>query len=335
MSGQNVPYQLRTNKFVERQLFLDVLDFVRVWNGPTEYVYAAMGGQFLEDFKMMNDRFAIEHMVSVESDETTWKRQHFNRPVGLIDCRKQKSSEFIVDFDRLVADYPAMKFIIWLDYTDANARGVQLREYQELAAKLASGDVVKITINANYQSYRRRHQFAVERDYQLVVIQNMTEQLGDYMPSGGMSAAHLTANDFARLLARAVKLAALKGNKGSDLRIVPLASYRYSDGEHSMLTVTAVLADKDLAKQIEQDEGFRMWKFRSRDWDDVHHINVPHLSARERLLINQLIESEATCKTIHDQLPFRLESKDDVSLGLLTSYLDHYRRYPTFHRVQM
>lgn len=42
MSGHFVPYQLRTHKFIERQLFLDALDFVRVWNGPSEYMYVSM-----------------------------------------------------------------------------------------------------------------------------------------------------------------------------------------------------------------------------------------------------------------------------------------------------
>ena len=104
MSGQNVPYQLRRNKFVERQLFLDILDFVRVWNGPSPYLYASMGGRFLEDFKLINDRFAIEQMISIELDETTWKRQEFNR-LGFIDCRRQGSGEFIEDLDKLIANH--------------------------------------------------------------------------------------------------------------------------------------------------------------------------------------------------------------------------------------
>ena len=115
MSGHAVPYQLRPNKFVERQLFLDILDFVRVWNGPSKYLYAAMGGRFLEDFKQVNSRFAIEHMISIEIDETTCRRQDFNR-LGFIECRKQTSEQFIDGFDRLVAGHPDKRFLVWLDY---------------------------------------------------------------------------------------------------------------------------------------------------------------------------------------------------------------------------
>lgn len=334
MSGHSVPYQLRTNKFVERQLFLDLLDFVRVWNGPAHYVYASMGGRFLEDFKLVNDRFAIEHMISIELDRVTWERQKFNRPVGFIDCRNQKSGDFIVDFDRLVTDHPGKRFIIWLDYAAANERNSQLQEYQELLAKLAVGDVIKITLNANFQSFRRRHEFQFERDFQVIVCQNMTEQLGEYMPSGGMSKEHMKPDEFARLLARAVRVAALKGNDGSQLRVIPLAAFRYSDGEHSMLTVTTLLADDALASKVEQDEVYKVWPFRSKDLDDVHYINVPDLSPKERLTINQLIALGTDERMIHEKLPFRLDSRDTQSLSLLASYLSHYRRYPAFGRVQ-
>jgi len=334
VSGHSVPYQLRTNKFVERQLFLDLLDFVRVWNGSARYVYASMGGRFLEDFKLMNDRFAIEHMISIEMDETTWKRQDFNRPVGFVECRNQRSGDFIVEFDRLVTSHTDKRFIVWLDYAAANHRGTQLQEYQELLAKLATGDIVKITLNANHQSFRRRHEFQHEKDFHAIVMKNVEEQLGEYMPSGGISKDHLKPPDFARLLAKAVKVAALKANEGSQLKIVPLAAFRYSDGEHSMLTVSAVLADSELIQRIDGDVVFQEWRFRSNDWDDVHHVNVPDLSPKERLTINELIAAGTDENTIHPRLPFQLASKESESLSLLASYLDHYRRYPTFGRIQ-
>ncbi len=164
MSGHAVPYQLRPNKFVERQLFLDILDFVRVWNGPSKYLYAAMGGRFLEDFKQVNSRFAIEHMISIESDKTTCQRQDFNR-LGFIECRKQTSEQFIDGFDRLVSEHPNKRFLVWLDYTEANKRGKQLGEFRQLVSKLSPGDVAKITLNANSQSYRRRASVLTQRDF--------------------------------------------------------------------------------------------------------------------------------------------------------------------------
>lgn len=334
MSGHSVPYQLRTNKFVERHLFLDLLDFVRVWNGPSKYLYASMGGRFLEDFKLVNDRLAIEHMISIEMDKTTSERQSFNRPLGFIECRNQSSGEFIIQFDRLVANHRDEKFIVWLDYAVANKRGEQLQECQELASKMASGDVLKITLNANFQSYRKVSEFQIEKDFQTLVITNLKEQLGEYTPSGGVTKHHLKADDFARLLCRATKIAVLKGCEGSSIHAMPLASFRYRDGEHQMMTVTVILANDDLKARIESDEVFGEWPFRASTWDDVFDVNVPDLSQKERFLINELISSNAEGASIHERIPFRLDRNDDNSLGFLENYLQHYRRYPTFSRVQ-
>ncbi len=334
MSGYNVPYQLRTNKFVERSLFLDLLDFVRVWNGPSKYLYASMGGRFLEDFKMINDRLAIEQMIAIEMDTTTSKRQEFNRPLGFIECRNQSSGEFIVDFDRLVADHREENFVVWLDYAVANKRDEQLQECRELVPKLASGDVVKITLNANYQSYRKRSNFGFHKDFQSTVIDNMEEQLGEFMPIGGMTADHFKPDKFSQLLCGAVKTAVQKGCQGSDLHAVPLAAFRYRDGEHQMLTVTIILSDDGLKKKIEDDKVFQEWECRASSWDDVHEVNVPDLSQKERYFINELISSASDQTSIHHQIPFRLDENEKKSLALLKNYLQHYRRYPTFSRVQ-
>jgi hypothetical protein len=336
VSGANVPYQLRTNKFVERQLFLDLLDFVRVWNGPSKYLYASMGGRFLVDFKLINDRFAIERMISIELDETTVKRQLFNRPLGFIDCRCQSSGEFITEFDRLMAEANGFRLIVWLDYAEANKRGTQLQEYQELVSKLAPGDVVKITLNANPQSYRRPDQFKIQADFHKAVIDNLLGQLGDdYAPKEGVVPGDLNPKQFARLLARSIKLAALKGVEGSQgATTLPLGCYRYKDGEHQMLTVTAFLGDDKLTARMNDDEIFQEWPFRSKDWDEVHEVNVPDLSQREREHINSLISTRDEFR-LHQDMPFRFDSDENESLRLLKSYLHHYRRYPAFGRVHI
>jgi len=335
MSGANVPYQLRTNKFVDRQLFLDILDFVRVWNGPSKYLYASMGGRFLEDFKLINDRFAIERMVCIELDETTAKRQAFNCPLGFIECRCQSSGDFILDFDRLVAGATDFRTIVWLDYAVANERGTQLQEYQELVSKLAPGDVVKITLNANPNSVRNSADFRVRGDFLKAVIDELLVQLGDYAPKEEVTPQDANPRQFAWVLARSVKIAALKGvGAKGEATIEPLGAYRYRDGEHQMLTVTALISNEKLTGSMGSDERFREWPFRSEEWDKVHEINVPDLSPREREHINRLLTTKEEVH-IHQDLPFRLDSDEKESLRYFKNYVQHYRRYPTFGRVRM
>lgn len=377
MSGHNVPYQLRPNKFVERQLFLDVLDFIRVWNGPSRYIYASMGAKFLEDFKLINERFAVAHMISLEMEENTWKRQKFNR-LGFIDCRFQTTGEFVESVDRLMLDRPRHRLIVWLDYAVANQRGEQLGEFRQLVSKMASGDVIKITLNANPQSYRRRasqltrkdfeaylkdpdseifrdfetymtsllarkdeHGALVDRnlslsdaEYEAICIGNLTDQLGEYLPVGNISSDDLESAAFAQLLLGSIKLAALKGVEGTKQQIIPLAAYRYRDGEHQMMTATAIIADENLVAAINQDEVFDEWPFRSLDWSTVNEVSVPDLSPKERHHLDGMMSSESDTSIIHGNMPFWLDAKERVSLSLLEAYLKHYRRYPSFVRVQ-
>ena len=378
MSGHNVPYQLRPNKFVERQLFLDLLDFVRVWNGPSHYIYASMGGRFLEDFKLVNDRFAIEQMISIELDETTWNRQRFNR-LGFIDCRKQSSGEFIADLDLLMQNNKQSRMIVWLDYAIANKRGEQLGEFRQLVSKLASGDVAKITLNANSQSFRRANGALTRSDFdkylkvadspthsdydtyirgilaasladptltieksiilsdddrEKISIDNLKDQLGEYVPSGGISQANLEAEGFARFLSETVRMAALKGTDGSKLNVIPLGAFRYKDGEHQMLTVTTLIADEALSKRVYEDSLFGAWPQRAMQWGKVMEVNVPDLSTKERHHIEGLIASSQNESEIHEQMPFRFDKRDAYSLSMLSDYLRHYRRYPAFVRIQ-
>ncbi|MCX7419026.1 MAG: hypothetical protein NT013_05745 [Planctomycetia bacterium] len=377
MSGQDVPYQLRPNKFVERQLFLDILDFVRVWNGPSKYLYAAMGGRFLEDFKQINDRFAIEHMISIENDKTTWKRQEFNR-LGFIECLKQKSGVFVDRFDRLAAEHSDKCFVVWLDFTEANKRGKQLGEFRQLVSKLSSGDVAKITLNANSQSYRRRasvltkkdfdsylrdpespthkdfdtylssivasslneggagpeRSFALtDSDYEAICIENLKTQLGEYLPTEDISPSHLESDAFAGFLAESVKIAALKGVEGAGLQVIPLGAFRYRDGEHQMLTVTSVIADKELVQRISSDRIFAEWPFRASHWSEVQELCLPDVSAKERNHIDGLITLNHKPDDIHNEIPFRFDEDENMSLSLLAAYLKNYRRYPTFVRI--
>jgi len=377
VSGHNVPYQLRPNKFVERQLFLDVLDFVRVWNGPSRYIYASMGAKFLEDFKLINERFAIEHMISIEIEENTWRRQNFNR-LGFIDCRCQPSGDFVETVDRLLLEHPNHRLIVWLDYAAANKRGEQLGEFRQLLSKMASGDVAKITLNANPQSYRRRASQLTRRDfesylkdpdsethrdfetyltsllapkdengdrvdrtltlsdaeYETICIGNLTEQLGEYLPVGSVAADDLETLKFAQLLLGCIKMAALKGVEGTKQHIIPLAAYRYRDSEHQMMTATVIVADETLAAAIKGDDVFGEWPFRSSDWSTVNEVSVPDLSPKERHHLDGLMSSKHDASKIHGDMPFRFDANGDVSLSLLEAYLKHYRRYPSFVRVQ-
>jgi hypothetical protein len=332
MSGFNVPYHLRTNKFVERQLFSDVLDFARIWNGPSKYLYVSMGGRFLEDFKILHERYSIDFMISLETDKTTAARQEFNRPLGCIRCINQSSKDFVDGYLDTITEYGDVKAIIWLDYTAPNDRDSQLQEYEDLVTKLNVGDIVKITLNANYNSKHHRKDFSSDEKYYEAVLPFLTDQLAQYIKGEEVVLGDLTNANFATLLATAVESASLKGIQNSEFQILQLAAFRYSDGPHQMLTVTAMVIDDELRNTISNDIVFQDWPCRSIDWSDVKEIRVPDMSQRERAFINSQI-SRNSSEEIHTSMPFKFDTDDKQSFVALENYIKHYRRYPPFGRV--
>jgi hypothetical protein len=335
MSGADIPYHLRPNKYVERQLGMDLLDKLRGWNPDVEgYVYISMGSRFMEDFRQLHARFGLKNMASIESDPVVCQRQEFNRPVSLIKCWPEKSVDFVTNFDTFTQSYPPnANYFVWLDYTDAKHRQSQLREYQDLVSKLAANDVIKITLNASLHTLAKIEGSESTETFQRDALTRLKEKLQDMFPDElAADPSEMTAPGLAKLLARAVKRAALKGIAGnSNLHIVPLCSFSYSDGNHQMLTVTAIILDQPSVAAFEACSVAR-WEFRAAAWDDVQPISIPDLSIKERLRIEEGLFTQSD-EELHASLPFRFDGDNNVSLRALRSYIQHYRRYPSFQRI--
>jgi hypothetical protein len=147
MSGVYVPYHQRQNKAVDRQLFIDILQRVNRKISIQKALYVGFGGAYLEDFKLIHAVFGSKRMISLEMDESAWKRQKFNRPLSCINCLNMTSGDFINDLRGRTDG--ANNLVIWLDYASANGIGEQIQEFRTILPKLARYDVLKITINAN------------------------------------------------------------------------------------------------------------------------------------------------------------------------------------------
>src|SRR3569623_1496496 len=84
-AGSSLPYRLRPNKAVDRELFLSLL-MRRAPNLALEkYHYVGLGGPFLEDFRLVHGRLGIARMTCIETEEQDHKRQVFNRPIASIE----------------------------------------------------------------------------------------------------------------------------------------------------------------------------------------------------------------------------------------------------------
>ena len=128
MSGSTIPYQLRPNKAVDRQIFIDLLTKLNKWIDISNSQYIGFGSFVLEDFKNFHFQLGIYKMTSIEIDVETFKRQKFNQPLTCIDLQMMSSGDFISGYQQNNDDTA----IFWLDYTNPSDLRNQIEEFQNL-----------------------------------------------------------------------------------------------------------------------------------------------------------------------------------------------------------
>ncbi len=99
MSGSSVAYHLRVNKYVDRRLFVEALEFVARYQAVRDMGYVSMGGGYLEDFRVMHQSLGIQRMLTFDMDEWVVQRQMVNKPYGFVECEVASSGEIVDRFD--------------------------------------------------------------------------------------------------------------------------------------------------------------------------------------------------------------------------------------------
>src|SRR4051794_5607510 len=119
MTGASLPYRLRPNKTVDREIFIELLTFIDRYVQIRDHLYIGFGGPSLEDFKLFHSRFGNTGLLSIEEDETTYKRQMANRPFSCVRLLNTRSGDFIAEYELILGRQgldPNSNSIIWLDY---------------------------------------------------------------------------------------------------------------------------------------------------------------------------------------------------------------------------
>ena len=332
MSGGFIPYHLRPNKAVDRQLFVELLAKVNRFKPIGQYTYIGFGGSFLEDFKLIHTYFGNKKMISIEEDLNVLKRQKFNLPLRCITRRHEKSGDFI-------ASYPIRgSAMIWLDYANPRQLRVQIEEYEALISKLQLHDIIRITLNASPDTLRGRDSVDEKEKRETADVRNakrlkkLTDQLGDYLPQD-TDATMMTVDELPQVYCRVLEFAANKASQGRSSEMVqPLSAFVYADSAHQMLTLTGIIIEKKEVTEFFRKTAIKRWRHASVDWKTFRVIRVPELTAREKLFIDRYLPSSKQ-KGIHKRLDFLFAEDEVTSLEILKSYTDYYRYYPSYHRV--
>lgn len=332
MSGSTIPYHLRQNKAVERNLFIELLARVGRVRNISDYEYIGFGGPFMEDHKALHAALRMGQMHSIERVENTFLRQKFNYPAKFIQTHCKDSDEFF-----RTHNFSEKGTVVWLDYTSAEDLNEQLNEFHGVVAKLDTFDVAKITLNAStlglgaFPEVSEIQKAAKRRE----VLQ---ERIPKYVPADLVDKDFQTKK-YPATLQRCVQssLQDLSG-RNTELYFHPLSTFSYADGQ-TMLTVTGMVfkaSDDAEVQQFIAKSRLDQWPFSNLEWAAPMPINMPALSAKERMKLDECLpigDDDGAINNPAEHLKNHLGFRPGADDGELSNYAKYYRQYPHFSRV--
>ncbi|WP_055335793.1 O-methyltransferase [Ralstonia solanacearum] len=329
-AGSSLPYRLRPNKAVDRELFLSLLMRLAPKLALENYHYVGLGGPFLEDFRLVHGRLGIAKMTCIETEEQVHKRQVFNRPIASIECVHKSLEDYLDETD---LDSPA---IVWFDYTEPKGITSQIERFARTIGTVPVGSILRVTLNANPASLGKPDpkDISVEAEgevsedrAQKPTIQEwrlarFKERLGSLFPSG-LTADGMSFKTYGVSLLRVLRLAVEKEVLSfPDRRIVWALATHYADGQ-AMVTAALVVCGND-DKTIE--EAVKAWEFHATI-DAPHRVDLPALSTLERLTMESNADAQA-------KMGFELP-RSDMGENPFEVFKKFYRIYPHFSRVEL
>lgn len=311
-AASSLPYKLRPNKAVDRELFLSLLGRLGATIKVENYKYIGLGGPFLEDFRLLHARVGIRDMDCIEMEENVHKRQKFNRPIESINCIHSSLEEYLDshDFQNPV--------ILWLDYNDPKAIPRQIETFSRQVITLPIGSIIRITLNANPASLGKPNSHLDdELEFRL---KRFKERLSDYYPAN-LNISDMKRKNFGKSLLEVLRLAVEKQILDARDRKIywTLATY-YSDGQ-PMVTATLIVTSPD---NYEIPIILKDWEFYSKPQEPLV-LDLPALSTLERLIMESTVNPK-------EKLSFDLPISD-MGEDPFISFRRFYRVFPHFSRT--
>ncbi|MDH4185911.1 MAG: hypothetical protein OEV08_02835 [Nitrospira sp.] len=315
-AGSSLPYRLRPNKAVDRELFLSLLMRLAPKLALDTYHYVGLGGPFLEDFRMIHGRLGISKMTCIEAEEQVHKRQLFNRPISSIECVHKNLEDYL---DETNFDTQA---IIWFDYTEPKGITTQIERFARTIGTVPIGSILRVTLNANPSALGKPQGNLSEAELMEWRLKEFQRRLGSLFPSE-LAADGMTQKYFGKSLLHALFLAVEKEVLSyRDRRIVWALATHYADGQ-AMVTAALVICEKDDESVEELVKG---WEFYTTV-NAPHRLDLPALSTFERLTMESDINAKA-------KMGFELP-ESDMGENPFEVFKKFYRIYPHFSRVEI
>ncbi len=326
------PYHLRTNKAVDRLLLAEIIRAL----GPNyeEFTYYSLAGPFLEDLRVIDHFFPEIRIVSLESNEQTFKRQEFNRFSSRIELLHTTLADFLIHLYS-----PGTRDIFWLDYTDLKYQ--RFDEFQHVLKLVPPGSVIRITLRAepeiDLDSLEDKLSEEELRRVREEIEKTFTEEFDKVLPHSSENSAFLKPTKFARMVQLMVRRAASTAldTTGNTVDYLPVQSTYYNDNTQ-MISVTGIVCLRtEMERTREKLKSVRRVDF---DWGEPHRIDIPALSVKERLHLERhlpVASNQDAGEVLWQALQYMIDQSVNRSKRQLAHYADCHREYPNFIRISI
>lgn len=312
------PYHLRVNKAVDRLAFIDAIKRLEKLGGDlSDYTYYGFGGPYLEDFRLIYEFCPEIIMVSIERNKHTLNRQEFHRPCGKLNLDLTED-----EFDSFLVSYTSndKRSIFWLDYSDLT--GACYAEFKALASKLAEESMLKITLPANPSDF-------IDKPGEIpgTGADKFRRQFGNVMRDRSVDPPR-KRSDFAKLLQDMLRIAAEQAFPSTSVCFQPVSSFYYSDGT-PMFTLTGIICRRERKSYVEK--AYKGWDFANLNWAGPKIINLPDLSTKERLRLQEFLPCHKyTGRVLRLALGYYIDKDCRATENKLKHYAEFHRYSPYF-----
>ena len=304
-------YHLRPNKAVDRFILLETIKRLGQFENLADYTYYSLGGAYLEDFRVLYEFSRDIGLVSIEKSEQIVKRQEFHRPCSTLKLKHVNLVDFLNE-----CEYSDQKSIFWLDFTNLTFSNFEC--FELLLRNVAEGSLVKISLRANATDWSTHPN-------------DFIEEFRGIMPDPDAEPPLLT-EAYAKLIQDMLRIVAQRALPSEcPVTFQPITSFFYSDVS-GMLTVTGIVRSRREEDKLR--DAFEGWQFANLDWSKPKVIDVPVLSTKERLSLQEHLPCEEDAgEALFDALGYELEGGKTRTKLQLAQYAEFHRYYPYFIRA--
>lgn len=314
-SFDKINYYLRPKKQIERKIFIEILRTLQLKYDEfdfSRYNYAGMGSVYYYDYLLFHKYLNIRNMISFD-DAKNPERFIFNKPYEFIDFKNSTSTEFFKNYE-----FP-INSLIWIDYDSKFIDKAKNNIYETLIEDLS---LVCRKTNAN-DFFILSINCALSRNYK---IRNKIYENIQYYTSSNIGREYYNDGKF-RFVVENITLNLIEEyTKNKKVKFQKLFSFFYEDGA-PMYTIGGVFNNNQEIKSF-IDTAFPILE------SQIVHIDVPHLTYKEKILLDSLISSDV----VNSQVDLTVIEEELKKNGLTSSsikkmknYFNFYKYYPQYY----